>query len=309
MLSVLIPAYNSEDVVGDAIQSALEQALDRDMEVVIVDDGSADATADQLRAWQARVPDRVRIGFHESNRGGAAARNTAASLAGGRLLYMLDADNVLTPGCIASQLTRLEETGLDAVAVGEVRYFEGATANVTHSWAQRHDDGRSTVRHLFETTKVAPSHGNYLFSRRLFDAVGGYSEDAGAMDTWTFGLKHLARDFEIGIDAASHYLHRLNRPGRASYWTREERSGTNDVNAIRALRREAEHLPGDLRELVAELAPDDPFFSMVTAGAFRADVAHLCTMRRRERVRRTMLGTTNSLLSAAARMRDHARRR
>jgi glycosyltransferase involved in cell wall biosynthesis len=309
MLSFLIPAYNCEDVIDEAVESALGQALDLDAEVVIVDDGSTDSTAQHARSWEARSPGRVRLGFHERNRGGAATRNTAASLATGNLLYMLDADNVLTEGCVASQLALMRETGLDAVSVGQLYYFEGSTANVTDGWVQRHTNGRSTVRHLFETTKVPPSHGNYLYTRRLFEAVGGYPEDAAAMDTWTFGLKHLAGGFEIGIDTRSRYLHRLNRPDRESYWSREERAGTNDVNAIRALRREIDNLPEDLRELVMALTPRDRFFALALSGAFRSDPAHFRDVRRLERVERRALIEVRRLPAIAARVRGWMARR
>jgi len=303
MLSFLIPVYNGEDVIDEAVESALGQTLDLDSEVVIVDDSSTDSTAQRARAWDARCPERVRLGFHERNRGGAAARNTAVGLATGDLLYVLDADNVLSEGCVASQLALMRETELDAISVGQLYCFEGSPANVIDGWVQRHTDGRSTVRHLFETNKVPPSHGNYLYTRRLFEAVGGYPEDAAAMDTWTFGLKHLARGFDIGIDTHAHYLHRLNRPDRESYWSREERLGTNDVNAIRALRREADSLPEDLRELVMALAPGDRFFALALSGAFRSDPAHFRDIRRLERAEHTALTGVQRLLGIAARVR------
>lgn len=300
MLSFLIPAYNCEEVLDEAIESALNQAFDLDSELVIVDDGSTDSTAQHMRVWETRYPNRVRLGFHERNRGGAAARNTAASIASGDLLYMLDADNVLSEGCVTSQLTRMRETGLDAVSVGQFYYFEGSTTNVVGGWVLRHADGRSTLSHLFETVKVPPSHGNYLYTRRLFEAVGGYTEDAAAMDAWTFGLKHLACGFEIGIDTRSHYLHRLNRPGRESYWTREERLGTNDVNAIRALHKEVDNLPEDLRELVISLVPNDRFFALVSSGAFRSNTANLRKIRRVKRLERTALTGLRHLLGVAS---------
>ncbi len=304
MLSFLIPAYNCEDVIDEAVASVMSQDLALlDAELVIVDDASTDATAEHLRAWQTRHPERVRLGFHESNRGGSAARNTAATLASGELLYMLDSDNLLTDGCVASQLAVMRETGLDAVSVAQLHYFEGSSSNVVEGWVLPNDGGRSTIRELFHTPKVAASHGNYLYSRRLFDAVDGYTEDAGAMDAWTFGLKHLARGFDVGIDKRSYYLHRLNRPNRDSYWTREERLGTNDVNAIRALRNEADNLPPDLRELICELGPRDRFFELVIAGAFRADVAHFRHTRRREQTKHAAFRAVRRLSKVVPQLR------
>lgn len=296
MLSFLIPAYNCEDVIDDAVASVMSQDLEQlDAEVVIVDDASTDSTAEHARAWEARHPDRIRVGFHEHNRGGSAARNTAAALAKGELLYMLDSDNMLTDGCAASQLTLMRETGLDAISVGQLHYFEGSVSNVVEGWVLPNKDGRSTIHELFQTPKVAASHGNYLYTRRLFEAVDGYTEDAGAMDAWTFGLKHLALGFEVGIDKRSYYMHRLNRPNRESYWTREERRGTNDVNAIRALRQEADRLPPNLRELVQALSSHDRFFELVIAGAFRSDLKHFRHIRRRERAKHTAFVTVRRI--------------
>jgi hypothetical protein len=123
------------------------------------------------------------------------------------------------------------------------------------------------------------------------------------MDTWTFGLKHLARGFEIGIDTRSHYLHRLNRPNRESYWSREERAGTNDVNAISALRSEVDNLPEDLRKLVLALAPRDRFFALTLLGAFRSDSAHFHDIRRLERMERGALSGVRRSVMVAARLR------
>jgi glycosyltransferase involved in cell wall biosynthesis len=304
VLSILMPSYNCDDVIDEAVESALSETRDLDAEVVIVDDGSTDSTAQRARAWEARFPERVRLGFHEHNRGGAAARNTAAGIGAGDLLYILDADNVLSEGCIASQLAHMRTTGLDAVSVGGVYYFEGSTANVVEGWVLPHTDGRSTLRHLFETVKVPASHGNYMFSRRLFDAAGGYWEDAGAMESWTFGLKHLARGFEVGIDRRSHYLHRLNRPDRESYWSREQRVGTNDVNAVRALRREADNLPEQLRELVVSLEPRDRLFALISSGAFRSDPGWFRHVRRRERAKHVAMNGVQQLRGITSHVRD-----
>jgi glycosyltransferase involved in cell wall biosynthesis len=303
ILSFLIPAYNCEHVIDEAVESALRQSLPVESEVVILDDGSSDTTADRARAWVDRAPERVRFDRHERNRGGAAARNTAAGLARGELLYMLDSDNVLSAGCVASQLEMMRSTGLDAVSVGQLYYFEGSTENVVDGWVQRHSAGRTTVRHMFDSDKVPPAHGNYLYTRKLFEAAGGYWEDAAAMDTWSFGLRHLARGFEIGVDHDSHYFHRLHPPGHDSYWSREERSGSNDANAIAALRNDLELLPSDLRELTLALGTEDRFFALVRAGAFRSDGAHFRDVRRLERVEHTTVSTLRRLIFLAARLR------
>jgi glycosyltransferase involved in cell wall biosynthesis len=253
------------------VESALAQELDEELEVVAVDDRSPDDTYDVLQALAVR-DERVRVIRHQQNRGGGHTRNTAAEHSRGELLYVIDADNVLPRGCVQPQLERMRETGAAAVSVGMLQFFDGTTGDDRHTWQQAQDDGWSTLRHAFEALEVPAAHGNYLFTRKLFDAVGGYDDDLGAMDTWSFGLKHLAHGFDVAIAEGAHYRHRIDRPGHDSYWTREQRLGQNDRNALRAVLGQRERLPADLRAKVDLLTPGDPFFDVVAAGGFRRTV-------------------------------------
>jgi glycosyltransferase involved in cell wall biosynthesis len=92
LLSVVIPAYNVAAFIGDAVRSALAQTLD-DLEVVVVDDGSTDATPEIL----AGIDDpRLRV-IRQPNAGLAAARNSGIRAARGRYLGLLDGDDVWMP--------------------------------------------------------------------------------------------------------------------------------------------------------------------------------------------------------------------
>jgi glycosyltransferase involved in cell wall biosynthesis len=236
MLSFLVPAYRCADVVPEAVESALAQELDEDFEVVAVDDCSPDATHEVLTDLAAR-DERLRVLRHDTNQGGGPARNTAARNARGDLLYVLDADNVLPEGCVQPQLDLMRSTGAGAVSVGTQQFFDGGTGERRYAWQQTQDGGWSRLQHAFESVQVPPSHGNYLFTRELWETVGGYDSDLGAMDTWSFGFKHLAHGFDVAIEEGAHYLHRIDRPNHDSYWTRDQRLGQNDRNALTAVRR------------------------------------------------------------------------
>lgn len=86
-ISVIIPTYNMGWCIERAIQSALEQDVD-DLEVIVVDDGSTDDTADRLRQFGERI-----ITIHQTNRGLSAARNMGIRRATGEFLAFLDADD------------------------------------------------------------------------------------------------------------------------------------------------------------------------------------------------------------------------
>src|SRR4051812_48974500 len=85
--SVIIPAFNSREFIGHAIESALNQTY-KAHEIIVIDDGSTDGTADWVAA---EYGDRVRC-FRKENGGPAKARNLAARVATGDWLALLDSD-------------------------------------------------------------------------------------------------------------------------------------------------------------------------------------------------------------------------
>jgi glycosyltransferase involved in cell wall biosynthesis len=100
-LSAVIPAYNAEAWLGQAIESALAQE-EVALEVVVVDDGSTDGTAEVL----ATFGDRIRL-VRQANRGLPAARNAGIAAARGDLVAFLDADDTWEPSKSRRQLAYL----------------------------------------------------------------------------------------------------------------------------------------------------------------------------------------------------------
>jgi glycosyltransferase involved in cell wall biosynthesis len=89
MLSILMPVYNEESSVSRALKQALAVTYPCDVEFVVVDDGSTDATASELSAL---TDERLRVIRHERNQGKGAAIRTAVGHASGDYVVMLDAD-------------------------------------------------------------------------------------------------------------------------------------------------------------------------------------------------------------------------
>lgn len=98
-VSILIPAFNAQDCIADTLRSALAQTWER-KEIVVVDDGSSDQTLAVARQFES---DSLRV-VTQKNQGAAAARNTAFSLSRGDYIQWLDADDLLSPDKIASQI-------------------------------------------------------------------------------------------------------------------------------------------------------------------------------------------------------------
>ena len=89
LVSVIIPAYNAELYIGEAIESVLNQTY-RDYEIIIVNDASTDRTAGVVKSFSDK---RINLINHVSNSGPGAARNTAIEAARGRWIALLDADD------------------------------------------------------------------------------------------------------------------------------------------------------------------------------------------------------------------------
>ena len=93
LISVIIPAYNTEAYIAQSIQSALEQTL-KTIEVIVVDDGSTDDTVAIAQQFQ---DSRLRIFVNEQNMGAAGARNRAIQAARGEWIAVLDSDDWYAP--------------------------------------------------------------------------------------------------------------------------------------------------------------------------------------------------------------------
>lgn len=118
LVSVVIPVYNGERYLAEAIESVLTQTF-RPIEIVVVDDGSTDASGAIAKGYDN---DLVRYSY-QKNDGVCAARNWGVALARGTFLAFLDSDDLWMPEKLSLQMAAIErETDLDMV-FGQVRQF------------------------------------------------------------------------------------------------------------------------------------------------------------------------------------------
>ena len=122
-VSILIPCYNDEEHVGTAIESALNQTWPN-CEIIVVDDGSTDRSLTVARKYES---DGVRV-LTQENKGAPAARNRAFGAASGKYIQYLDADDLLHPRKVEAQVSALQESPPDTVAVCSTVYFQDGNA-------------------------------------------------------------------------------------------------------------------------------------------------------------------------------------
>lgn len=118
LVSVILPAYNAAPTVADAVNSVISQQM-TDWELIVVNDGSADATAGQalqaMRHAKGIDGSRLRLIGHDINRGSAAAWQTGLEASRGEFVTKLDADDTLTPQALRLLCDAANATGAKVV--------------------------------------------------------------------------------------------------------------------------------------------------------------------------------------------------
>jgi len=190
-VSVIIPTYNHAVFLSEALESVFAQTCSP-LEVIVVDDGSTDGTADVLCGYERRI--RV---LRQANRGVAAARNAGASVASGELLALLDADDMWLPAKLERQIARLDsepEVGLVHCGVAEVdgrgRQFRARLDGM---------EGSVSTEMLFFRRGVILGGGSAAVVRRAaFLDVGGFDEALSTSADWDLYYR-LARRYPVGF--------------------------------------------------------------------------------------------------------------
>jgi glycosyltransferase involved in cell wall biosynthesis len=170
-VSVIMPAYNAEATIEAALGSVLAQTS-RELEVIVVDDGSTDATAAIAARLASDAPIPVRI-VSQDNQGRAAARDAGMDVAAGRFFGFVDADDAAEPTMFAALLARADATGADLVVCPYLG-VDGATGEVKFAYQEGSPAlyGGTLLERPGLLPAIAGSVCNKLIDRRLFEEGG-----------------------------------------------------------------------------------------------------------------------------------------
>ena len=178
-LSIIINTYNRRDMLLRCLDTIASQALDRSLcEIVVVDDGSTDGTAESVRRWGA---DHTEVDLREiaaEHRGYSAARNLGIRASRAEILLFMGDDILLWPGTIEEHLREHERFPDDPVAVlGYVAWDPALQSSVTDYAAQ---SGFGFEVMLRSGVRIAPWHAFYTcnisLKRSLLERAGGFNE-------------------------------------------------------------------------------------------------------------------------------------
>jgi hypothetical protein len=180
LVSVIVPAYNRAATIGATLDSITGQE-GWPFEVIVVDDGSSDGTAEIARR---HAPQAVVI--EQANQRRSAARNNGASRARGRFLYFFDSDDLMEPGAIARLAACLHDHPDVALSYGSVVVFVDDPKQAVPRQPSCQETGNLLDRQLREAFMIPIM---CLVRREWFEKAGGMSTKLDGTEDFHFFLK------------------------------------------------------------------------------------------------------------------------
>lgn len=182
LLSVIIPIYNVEPYLDRCMESIVNQTY-KNLEIIMVDDGSPDNCPELCDQWQRR-DNRIRV-IHKKNGGSSDARNMGLSIATGEYIAFVDSDDFVDLDMYRFMIDALERTGADISTCGRYSYRNGEVS-------ERHTSSKEVIltpiqaiNELLRGGLIEEASWDKVYKRNLFNEivfpVGEINEDLPIM--------------------------------------------------------------------------------------------------------------------------------
>jgi glycosyltransferase involved in cell wall biosynthesis len=232
LVSVIIPAYNSERFIAEALESVRQQNYEP-LEIIVVDDGSTDGT----RSCVKRLGKDISYTY-QSNRGPAAARNTGIGIAGGELIAFLDADDYWPVNKLKVQLARMKRDPAIEVVLGRIQ----CTGILTQADRAIRFEGP-------DNTMISICLGSGVFRKSVFDKVGLFDEALRHYEDHDWFLRAREKGVSMII------LKDITLHNRRNEYSMSRRKSKNDPTMIQILKKSLDRRRREKNGLV-ELSPN-----------------------------------------------------
>ena len=281
LVSVLIPAFNSAQWIGESVESALTQT-GAPLEVIVSDNGSSDGTPDIVtKSFGARV----RL-VREATRGAGANRNRLLEEAKGEFIQFLDADDLLEPGKIARQLDLMKKSGADVVW-GPFWTYERDEEQQQFGKRRRivpqiGDDVACSVLRpagFLQLGCLLIRRTPFVSSLRMDNGDSAPTEDVRyVLELALGGARFVGQAEDSGLLFRQHTDYRWSRVSSAKFWS----SCSTNAQVVERHWRERGPLNSDqMAALIDVFINAARAFWNVDGGKFEATVAHLESLDRR----------------------------
>lgn len=169
-ISVIMGIYNCELTLDESIQSLLNQTY-QDFEVIMCDDGSKDSTYNIALSYKNKYPDKIKVIKNDTNLGLNKTLNRCLSIAKGEYIARMDADDISLPSRFEKEVNFLDKHPEFSVVSTPMIYFDE-----NGDWGQGTAIEYPTIND-FKTHSPFFCHAPCMIRKKVYDNVGGYSED------------------------------------------------------------------------------------------------------------------------------------
>lgn len=222
-ISIIIPTYNSSRYITDAVISILQQTY-KNLEIIIIDDGSRDNTKDILSPYFEKSNVQY---IYQKNLGPSSARNTGIKAAKGEFIAFLDSDDVLLPESLAQRIFFMEKYTDVSFVFGDF-YVENPKAHIIDtpflrgknmlskvlSAIERQDDAYYIFNSLYKEIAIRenlfPSTCSVMIKRRCFEEVGYFDLSLRAGEDTKMWLKLISK-YRVGYIDEPQFIYKRYR--------------------------------------------------------------------------------------------------
>lgn len=180
--SIVIPTYNAEGYIKEAVDSALAETY-KNCEVIVVDDGSTDGTKKLLLPYIEA--DKIKY-VYQRNKGLAGARNTGIRKATGKYIALLDADDLFLPDKMAEQVAALEANPDYTVCYCDILHFSDTVPKKLYHHVYKYPSG-DVFEFLLHRQFINPL--SVVARKEVFDKYGYFDEELRRSEDWDLWLR------------------------------------------------------------------------------------------------------------------------
>jgi glycosyltransferase involved in cell wall biosynthesis len=230
LVSILIPAYNAEEFLGYTLQSATAQTWER-KEIIVVDDGSTDGTPGLARRFASRE---VKV-VSTANQGLSAAVNHAYRLCQGDYIQELDADDILAPDKIESQLAALQEGESKRILLSSPWAHFHYRISSAHFVRNSLWEDLSPVEWLFRKLRenLHMQNATWLVSRELAEAAGPWDETLQYDQDGEYFARVLLASERTRFVPEGRVFYRISGSNRVSFIGRSDKKKDSLVRSMK----------------------------------------------------------------------------
>ncbi len=252
-LSIIIPCFNCEKTVQEAVESIYRQGL-TEFEVIMVDDKSTDSTYQKMVELSNTHPN-IKIFSNEKNLGGGATRNKAVNLTENEYIFCLDSDDILGENTLSKMLENIIENDLDGLGVSTSIKFKNENVNdVLYTSNFGYSNQLIPPMSLFENDTCS-LYSVFMFKKKSFLMVGGYPSHHG-FDTQGLAFRFILNNLRTSTCPDTVYYHRTSHS--KSYYIREYESGKLNHNWYKVFEEFLYVFDKEIQDIILNFDLNDP---------------------------------------------------